>query len=106
MSSEVSVEAPLILLHPDDNIASLTRGIRAGDPLRIDGREYRAAGNFGLGHKIAVLAVAPGEKIIKWGAPIGSATQAIAPGQHVHLHNMKSDYLPTYTLEDGKKYEA
>lgn len=30
---------------------------------------------------------------------IESATRAIEAGEHVHLHNMKSDYLPTYALE-------
>jgi hypothetical protein len=42
----------------------------------------------------------PGDKIIKFGVPIGSATKHIDIGEHIHLHNMKSDYLPTYTLSD------
>ena len=54
---------------------------------------------LGLGHKIARIAIAPGAPVIKYGAPIGRATQAIAPGDHVHLHNLKSDYTPTYALE-------
>jgi hypothetical protein len=33
--------------------------------------------------------------VIKYGAPIGSATRDIAPGEYVHTHNLKSDYLPT-----------
>ena len=41
-----------------------------------------------------------GEKIIKCRAPIGSATCPIATGAHVHLHNMKSDYLPTFIRSD------
>jgi len=36
--------------------------------------------------------------------PIGSATRAIKAGEHVHLHNMKSDYIPTYTLEDEHRF--
>ena len=36
---------------------------------------------------------------MKYGAPIGSATAAIAAGEHVHVHNMKSDYTPTYQLD-------
>ena len=53
-----------------------------------------------LGHKIARRAIAAGEKIVKYGAPIGSATVAIPAGAHVHVHNVKSDYTPTYHLED------
>jgi len=44
------------------------------------------------------------EKIIKFGAPIGSATETIDPGAHVHLHNMKSDYLRAFTLREGDGY--
>ena len=36
----------------------------------------------------------------------GFAKQAIAPGQHVHTHNLESDYLPTYTLESGRTFVA
>lgn len=38
-----------------------------------------------------------GEQILKYGASIGSATEAIKTGQHVHLHNMKSDYIASHT---------
>ena len=37
-----------------------------------------------------------GEKISKYGAPIGSMTLATPKGGHVHLHNMKSDYIATH----------
>ena len=60
--------------------------------------------DLGLGHKIALRDIEPGEKILKFGFPIGSATMAIAAGAHVHVHNMKSDYLPTYTLDQGATY--
>jgi hypothetical protein len=29
---------------------------------------------------------------------IGSATAPIRRGEHVHLHNLASDYIATYTL--------
>ena len=54
--------------------------------------------SLGLGHKIAARDIASGEKIIKYGAPIGSAIRDIRMGEHVHLHNIQSDYIPTYTL--------
>jgi hypothetical protein len=58
--------------------------------------------DIALAHKVARRAIAAGEKIVKYGAPIGSATEAIAAGAHVHVHNVKSDYTPTYHL-DGEK---
>ena len=33
------------------------------------------------------------EKVLKYGLPIGSATRDIAAGEHVHVQNMKSDYI-------------
>ncbi len=48
--------------------------------------------------------IAPGEKIIKYGVPIGSAVLRISVGEHVHTHNIKSDYLPTYTWKEQGQY--
>ena len=31
-----------------------------------------------------------GEKVIKYGEPIGQATRDIKKGEHVHVHNIKS----------------
>lgn len=42
------------------------------------------------GHKIALVAVARGASIIKYGQVIGRATADIAPGDHVHVHNLES----------------
>jgi hypothetical protein len=52
-----------------------------------------------LGHKVASCAIPLGKQVIKFGIPIGSATEDIDLGDHVHLHNLKSDYIPTYTLD-------
>ena len=59
-----------------------------------------------LGHKLARRDIAAGEKIVKYDAPIGSATAAIRAGEHAHVHNIKSDYTPTYHLEDVRKDTA
>jgi altronate hydrolase len=39
------------------------------------------------GHKVAVLPIGEGQPILKFGQIIGFASQAIAPGSHVHTHN-------------------
>ena len=43
-----------------------------------------------LGHKIAMVAMPEGHKVLKYKRPIGKASQAIAPGAHVHTHNLKT----------------
>lgn len=45
-----------------------------------------------VGHKFALRPIAEGEKIFKYGVPIGCATQAIGTGEWVHLHCMRSLY--------------
>ena len=53
------------------------------------------------GHKVALRPIAKGEKVIKYGFPIGIATADIAEGEWVHSHNLAtalSDNLNyTYT---------
>jgi hypothetical protein len=95
-----------VQLSPLDNIVVLARSVAVGEQVVIDGRPIVMRQPLGLGHKLAQRPIATGEKILKYGVPIGSATRGIEPGEHVHLHNMKSDYLPTYTLEDGRLFQA
>ncbi len=83
----------VVLLHPDDNILVLAAPIQAGQRLEIDGHSVVAASEVAVGHKIARRALSVGDKVLKYGAPIGSMTAAAAPGEHVHMHNMKSDYI-------------
>jgi (2R)-sulfolactate sulfo-lyase subunit alpha len=93
----------LIKLHPDDNVQIVVKEIKAGELLMVNKTVISAGKNVQIGHKIAEQPIANGQKIIKYGVPIGSATTDIAIGIHIHLHNMKSDYIPTYTVEGGFK---
>jgi len=43
------------------------------------------------GHKYALRDIAEGEDVVKYGMPIGHATQAIRKGEHVHVHNVKTN---------------
>lgn len=87
----------LIVLHRNDNIAVSCRDLAPGETVRIDDQELLVRQSVPLGHKFARRLVKKGEKILKYGAPIGSAIVDIAAGEHVHLHNMKSEYLPSHT---------
>ena len=93
-------EASLILLNESDNVAVVTAPVEAGRSLVVAGRTICLSDPVGMGHKVAVAPIARGEKVFKYGAPIGSATRDIQPGEHVHTHNVTSDYLPTYTPEN------
>lgn len=89
----------LLLLHAGDSVYVLRDQIAEGEMVMVAGTAVAFPQALGLGHKIARVAVAAGEPVLKYGAPIGRATRNIAPGDHVHLHNLASDYTPTYALE-------
>ena len=92
----------LLLLHPDDNVALARRDLPEGALVSIAGQPITLERATPTGHKIAIRPIRAGEKVIKYCTPIGSARTDIAPGDYVHVHNLKSDYLPTYTLSGSK----
>lgn len=101
-SAEVEgTDARLLLLAEADNVLVARSRIRAGSAVLVEGMTATLAADLPLGHKLARRAILAGEKIVKYGAPIGTATEAIAAGAPVHVHNVKSDYTPTYHLMDA-----
>lgn len=90
---------PLLLLHPDDNVVVARRDIAAGERVELDGDSFMIPAAVELGHKLARRALAADSRVLKYGAPIGSMKIAVARGEHVHLHNLRSDYIPSTTRE-------
>ena len=89
----------LIVLAEADTVAVVRKAIAKGERLWIGGQEITLERAVTMGHKLARTPMKPGEKVLKYGVSIGSVTEDIAVGAHVHLHNMKSDYTPTYALD-------
>lgn len=89
----------LMKIHPADNVLVVKNSISPGDEEQIGDIKIILKKELGLGQKIAAKNISKGEKVIKFGVPIGSATEDIPIGSHVHLHNLKSDYISTYTLD-------
>ena len=86
----LSVDSPVIKLHPDDNIGIARRSVGQGVELRFDdGRlTVRAAEPIELGHKMALRALPKGAPVRKYGQLIGFATEDIAEGEWIHSHNL------------------
>ncbi|HUC29470.1 MAG TPA: UxaA family hydrolase [Candidatus Acidoferrum sp.] len=89
----------LLRIHRDDNVLIVVAPIRAGDRDLVEGHEVVFTQNIAIGHKVAARDIKAGEKVYKCGVPIGSAKEMIRAGAHMHLHNLKSDYIATYTLD-------
>jgi altronate hydrolase len=85
----MNAAVPLIVLHAADNVAVARVAVAAGQVLALpDGRSVTPCAAIPAGHKIALSAIAPGAAVRKYGHVIGAATRAIAPGEHVHVHNL------------------
>ena len=52
--------------------------------------ELKAEENIPFGNKIALTGISKGERVIKYGAPIGVAIRDIQKGRLVHVHNVRS----------------
>lgn len=89
----------LLKINPLDNVYVVRESVQEGETIVIDNRTFTSRKALGLGHKVAAGKIPAGKQVIKFGIPIGSATEDICFGDHVHLHNLKSDYIPTYTLD-------
>ncbi len=88
----------LLLMSPEDNCLIARTPLAAGESLLIDGAAVTLPEDIPLGYKVARTALRPGDKVVRYGALIGSVTAEVAPGAMLHTHNLASDYIPTYTL--------
>ncbi len=78
----------MLKITPADNVAVALRPLEAGESVEVDGTVYKTAQPVPAGHKMALVPIAAGETIIKYGYPIGEARCDIAAGEHVHVHNL------------------
>ncbi|HEX2556095.1 MAG TPA: UxaA family hydrolase [Microvirga sp.] len=90
----VPTSADALVLHADDDVAVLLRPVAAGEAVVASGAAgpatLRIAASLPLGHKIALRPLAAGSTVRKYGEAIGRLTADVAPGEHVHVHNLES----------------
>jgi altronate dehydratase small subunit len=86
--------ANMIILAKDDNVGVALRGIAPGE-FAVDGQgsKIKSVEDVPLGHKIALKTIAEGDKIVRFGLPVGIARAPIGAGRLVHIHNVRSQYL-------------
>ena len=94
----------ILQLHPKDNVAVLTTDLVSGTEISLTGKTFSLTKDLSLGDKIALAQLETGALIYKYGIAIGSTKKNIELGEWVHLHNMQSDYVPTYVF-DGSDEE-
>jgi altronate hydrolase len=73
-------------LSPDDPLVVALRDLAPGEPLGFEGVAVQQA--IQRGHKVAVTSIPAGAPVRKYGQVIGAASRDIAPGDHIHTHNL------------------
>ena len=94
-----------IQINPQDNVCVALAPISAGTQINA-GTTVTTLEDIPQGHKIALAEIKEGEKVIKYGFPIGVAKQDIKAGAWVHVHNVKTalgDVLSYEYRPEGSK---
>ncbi len=78
----------VIRLNPRDNVAIARASLPPGQRITIEGEEIVAMSAIPAGHKVAIRPIAAGGVVLRYAEIIGRAKRAIAPGEHVHTHNV------------------
>lgn len=73
-----------------DNVVTCLRAVEKGAAVDAGGETVLAAEDIPVFHKMAIAPIAAGSLCYKYGEIIGVATRDIAPGEHVHVHNIES----------------
>jgi len=83
----------VIVVDQRDNVATALRPLDQGESVEVEvsgsTETIQALQPIPFGHKIALAGLEKGDEVRKYGEVIGSATQKIARGQHVHVHNVE-----------------
>lgn len=90
-------EVRCILLKPEDAVAVLPEGGKAGRSLSGTGVVLRE--DIPAGHKVALRDIPCGGPVIKYGHPMGRASRDIVRGEKVHVHNVESALRAEWSMD-------
>ena len=77
-------------INKNDNVAVALEDISSGTTVSINSAKIELKQGIMRGHKFTIADIAKGNNVIKYGYPIGYALSDIRPGEHVHVHNVKT----------------
>lgn len=86
--AKLQMKEKAILLRDEDDVAVAKEKLTAGMVLSWDERSIEIRQDVPIGHKIALRSIRSTEPLRKYGQVIGFATEDIAVGDWVHLHNL------------------
>lgn len=80
-----------IQINENDNVVIALKDFPKGHTIIVNGKEMQLKDEIKRGHKVAIHSFKEQDDIIKYGSPIGHATQPIDVGEHIHTHNTKTN---------------
>ena len=96
------------IISQTDNVVTVLDNCKIGDEVSVNYEGtviyYRCNNDLPFGHKLAINDIRKGEKIVKYGEVLGSASEDIKKGDWVHTHNVKDDYeiIDSMNLENWR----
>src|SRR5919197_797922 len=78
---------PVLHLNASDPLVVAVRDLNAGEEIGFGA--VKPVAPIAHGHKLAIQPIADGAPVRKFGQIIGLATQPIAAGEHIHVHNVE-----------------
>lgn len=90
--------SPILRLHSADNLAVATQHLSSGTDVSADDMQLRTAAEIPAGHKVALREIQVGAPVVKFGQAIGYASEPIAVGDWIHVHNVQAS-------KPGQEYE-
>lgn len=95
--AQADIAAAVIRLNVLDDVLIARQPLTAG--LFIEAENLSVRQPIPAGHKVATRAIARGEPLRRYGQIIGFASQPIAAGEHVHVHNVEmGDFSRDYAF--------
>ena len=95
--------SPTIRLHANDDVVIARHHLLEGATLPEEGG-LAVSAMVPAGHKVATRSIAAGEPVRRYNQIIGVAKADIAPGQHVHTHNLAmSEFARDYAFAQDAK---
>lgn len=88
IAQPATAENAALQLHPADNVAVARVPLAPGQVIRVAGREVLLGTPVPAGHKVALQAIPAGGNVLRYGQFIGLASRPVAPGEHIHTHNI------------------
>lgn len=89
----------VLKINPADNVVVAIQPQPQGSVIEVDGKQITILEDVPAGHKIAIVDLAEGENVIKYGFPIGHAREAKKAGSWMNENNIKTNLAGLLSYE-------